>query len=293
MNPSLSFASVVSLFGSLGMIASLLLVGVLAYAITRTRSTHIVMFRLWRLASGGAELHDEKIRTYLHDQHALMSFRFVTGLAVHRTEDVHALIDWSRERQIDIEQLGRAGEYFDPASKTVSADKLPGKRRLVGMLVSATLSWLLFLLTMLTLAFFFDQALVRFKSSGTQFALRPDSARMLWPFSDRYRLIDCSSNTTAKEAGFTPEEQAILCTSFRDPQARRYVTETIQEQRAGLAMLLLALLVATVLNSRAIQRVHAAKKLAGTLEQPYLKQEVETRSLGTTDDPPSVAVPHT
>lgn len=293
MNPSPSFASVVSLFGSLGVIASLLLVGVLAYAITRTRSTHIVMFRLWRLASGGAELHDEKIRAYLHDQHALMSFRFVTGLVVHRTQDVHALIDWSRERQIDIEQLGRAGEYFDPATKTVSADKLPRKRRLVGMLVSAMVSWFLLVLTLLTLAFFFDQALVRFKSTGTQFALQPESARKLWPFSDLYRLIDCGPGVANKAAGFTPEEQAILCTSFRDPEARRYVTETIHKQRSGLAMLLLALLVATVLNSRAIQRVHAAKQLARTLEPPQPSQDAALHPAAPDGNSHHIADPHT
>lgn len=82
--------TVISLFCSLGVIASLGLVLLLGYAIGRTGSSHILMSRLWRLASGGAEVQDERIRTYLQDQHALMSFRFVTGVRVSLVKSVAA-----------------------------------------------------------------------------------------------------------------------------------------------------------------------------------------------------------
>jgi hypothetical protein len=275
MTPSISFASVVSLFGSLGVLASLLLVGVLAWAITRTRSMHIVMYRLWRLASGGAEIQDEKIRAYFQDQHALMSFRFVTGLVLHRIRDVHALIDWSEQRQIDIEQMGRAGEYFDPNLKTVDTGRFPRKGRLIRMLIAAVVSWLLMLLTGLMLALYFDEALVSFTATGSHFTMKAGSARRVPFWSDTFRITDCASPGPAGRAGFSAKEQAVLCESFRNPDAQRQIAENISAQRTGLAMLLFALFVATVINTRAVQHVQFAKKLADNLK---IRPERRTRS---------------
>lgn len=266
MNASISFASVVSLFGSLGVIASLLLVGVLLWAIARTRSTYLVMFRLWRLASGGAELHDEKIRDYFRDQHALMSFRLVTGLVVHRTQDVHALIDWGKQRQIDIEQMSRAGEYFDPNRKTVDTDTLSRKWRLRRMLIATLVSWLLVLPAGLAFAFFFNEALVSFTATGSYFTIQPESARRVPFWAETFRVTHCNAVRSEARARFSIEEQAVLCKAFKDPDARREITRNIASQRTGLAWLLFALVLATVITTWAIERVRSARKLAAALD---------------------------
>ena len=265
MNPSISFASFASLFGSIGVILSLLLVGVLMWAIARTRSTYLVMFRLWRLASGGAELHDEKIRDYFRDQHALISFRFVTGLVVHRTQDVHALIDWGKQRQIDIEQMSRAGEYFDPNRKIVDTDRLSRKWRLRGMFMATLTSWLLLMVTGLALAVFFDEALVRFTATRSYFTIQPDSAKRVLRWAETFRVTHCNAVASKARAGFSVEEQAVLCKAFKDPDASREIMQNISSQRTGLAWLLVALVFSTIITTWAIERVRSARKLAEAL----------------------------
>lgn len=283
MSPSISFSAWLSLAGSLSVLAPLLLVGVLLWAVTRTRSAHIVMFRLWRLASGGSEIQDEKIRSYFQDQHALMSFRFVTGLVLHQTSDVHALIDWSRQRQIDIAQVSRAGQYFDPHLKRVDLDKLPKKWRSTGMLFAAVTSWFLALLAGLMFALFFDEALVKFTTTGSYFAIKPESARRIPPWAATFRVIDCDPRRENEQSGFSVAEQEILCKAFRDPKAQQEIAQNIGSQRNGFVWLLLALIVATVINTWAIERVRSARKLAAALDDQT--QRAIQRRRKSTDSP--------
>lgn len=115
-----------SLFAPLGLISSLIIAGGLFWIVFRTRSTHIFLFRIWRLASGGVEVKDPQIQEYLEKQNSLMSFRFVSGLLSKRIDDAHDLIAFGKEVGDEtLEEFRNAGRYFNPSTKQVDLTKIP------------------------------------------------------------------------------------------------------------------------------------------------------------------------
>lgn len=51
------------------------------------------------------------IKGYLGEQSSLMLFRFV-AVDAETNRDAHDMIRWSKEKNISLETLGRAGKYF-------------------------------------------------------------------------------------------------------------------------------------------------------------------------------------
>lgn len=261
-----------SLFAPLGLISSLIIAGGLFWIVFRTRSTHIFLFRIWRLASGGVEVKDPQIQEYLEKQNSLMSFRFVSGLLSKRIDDAHDLIAFGKEVGDEtLEEFRNAGRYFNPSTKQVDLTKIPKPPWQAGNWILGSLGLLMFYLALNALIFQ-APAFVQLRSTGTYFMLSSSNAEAMPFFIQDVRAIDCAPDRVLPtDRGFTPAEMKTICGILTDKQLKTYLKPTLAEQGRLFLVILIAGFFLAFSAIRAQLEIVAAKKLAIKLEKHETK----------------------
>ena len=264
----LSLDTLGSLFAPLGLISSLILAGGLFWIVFRTRSTHIFLFRIWRLASGGVEVKDSQIQEYLEKQNSLMSFRFVSGLLSKRIDDAHNMIAFGKEMGDEtLEGFRNAGRYFDPSTKQVDLTTIPKPLWQAGNWILGCLGLLMFYLALNALIFQ-TPAFVQLRSTGTYFMLSSSSAEAMPFFIEDVRAVDCAPDRVLPtDRGFTPAEMKAICGILTDEQLDTYLKPALAEQGRLFLAILIAGAVLAVSRMRAQLEILSAQKLADTLQK--------------------------
>lgn len=264
----LSLDTLGSLTASLGLISSLIIAGGLFWIVFRTRSTHIFLFRIWRLASGGVEVKDPQIQEYLEKQNSLMSFRFVSGLMSKRIDDAYDLIAFGKDVGDEtLEDFRNAGRYFNPSTKQVDLTKIPTPLWQAGNWIAGCLGILMFYLALNALIFQ-APAFVELRSTGTNFMLSSTSAEAMPLFIEDVRLIDCAPDRVLPtDRGFTPAEMKAICGILADKELETYLKPTLVEQGRLFLVILVAGAVLAVSRMRAQLEVLSAQKLADKLRK--------------------------
>lgn len=227
---------------ALGILAPLCTVALFLWVIWRTRSRHSLLYRLWQLVHGNQEISDPEVRAFISEQNSLMSFRFITGVPVSTLENARHLIQWTKHHSVEMFELSRAAEYFDPDLRQIRADKLPSK---------LTQRMKLLLVAVSTLGIFFsgigvynDQAILKFKESGRWFFAATDQAQILWPRGlNALQKDNCSTDvkTNAVRTTFQEKEVQVLCKLFNEDGTQSFIKKTVREQRQAFGFLIFAM----------------------------------------------------
>lgn len=93
------------------------------WIIFQTRSWYILKYFLWRMFHGKGGITDPVIKGYLGQQSSLMLFRFV-AVDAETIQDAQEMIRWSKDKNISLETVGRAGDYFDPERRCIKEKKV-------------------------------------------------------------------------------------------------------------------------------------------------------------------------
>lgn len=220
-----------------GVIAAL--VALLAWH--RTRSSHMIMARLWLLFNGNKECKVDYIKNFLDVQSAVLQFRFMTGLRQARTApQIKNLITWTVVNNEDMADVAACRRYFDlEIPGPLSREKLPSKLN-IGLTWGAAVVLALGLVVCLS-GVIFNRAILTMKDSKTMFTLTEHFAE---PMGDgpAIQLKDCSELLQQKEAsGFTKSDIEHICKWAAQPETNEYIAKTIRTQRWLSALLALYL----------------------------------------------------
>lgn len=203
----------------------------------RTRSSHMIMSRMWLLLSGKTACKVASIQELLDTQTGVMQFRFMTGISRARTvAQIERLILWGKEHDEDLADIAACGRYFDlekPAP--VERPKLPGKWQ-IGLIKIAALVVAVGI-AFSVLGMLFDRALFTMRDTGTVFTLTEKSAK---PFNDSpaIQLSNCPSLLGQREhPGFTDSDIRHICTWANQPDTNEYLAKTVRLQRGLSAFL--------------------------------------------------------
>lgn len=230
--------SAVDLLSKVAM--ALIVIGTVGFLVwKRTRSTHSLMARLWRLFYGNKECRDPTIQKFLDEQAALMEFCFTTGVRVRTQKQAHAVIAWARQHEESIVDIAACGPYFDFDRMTLKENKLPGKQSLISLIILTcilALGGILFGIGITS-----DKALLQMKESGVRFTLSVDYAK---PLLSRQGLskAQCQHEKAPQTGSFSREDARIICQIFQATELTSYLRKTVKDQRIafGLAFLFLA-----------------------------------------------------
>lgn len=197
----------------------------------RTRSSHVLMTRLWRLFNGKAECSEPIVNEFLNRQSAVLQFRFMTGLPARTIQQVESLCGWAKENNEDVGDVVACGRYFDlekPGLKPVN--ELPGRWKLFSF--AGTVMVLAAILLGALAGILSDRALLRFKSSDTWFTMDRVSAIPLLQGAG-FRLIECASIDTIMKTnpGFRRNDVELICATASAGQVGPYVDTTVDSQR--------------------------------------------------------------
>ncbi|MCP3020335.1 DUF6216 family protein [Cupriavidus basilensis] len=208
----------------------------------RTRSTHSLMARIWRLFHGAVECKDATIGKFLDQQSALMEFRFTTGLPVRTNRHAKELIEWVARNGEDIGHVAACGHYFDLESISLrSKDKLPGFLELLGRYIGALVIFIFCII--LAIGIFVDRAFLQVKESGTYFTLSSENAKPLMSES-RLTREQCSNGKGTESNVFGGKDAKIICDLFSNKEMDVYLIRAIKEQRIifGVTLIIFGLL---------------------------------------------------
>jgi len=275
--PSMQLTTITSLLGNISVVIALAFIGTALWVWARTRSTHVLVYRLWRWFTDRQEVTNGRIKEFLDDQNSLMSFRFMSGLHAQTTTHAQTLIRTIDSHALDVSDIRLAGAYISVEPTGFRVAKLPkpvwqtAKRALMTVLLSAAI--LAFLGTAV------DTALLRFKSSGTWFALTADSARRLEFSALPLRREDCKAAQSEK-TGFSALERQQICEAWRAPTTNAFLTETVSTQRLSFLLLAGLLLFLAWHPFSSLRRSLAAGRVAAQLakrdRQPALELAAQT-----------------
>lgn len=205
----------------------------------RTRSTHPVLVRVWRLLMGGAAMADREIGALVEARDRLLKFRFLFVTRVRTLAQARRLGRWSVAHDEDLADVNACGPLFDHEQCRIAEDKLPppGLQLVRTVLVACAI----FALMLLAAGFATDRALLQFRTSKVWFLLGPDSARAM---SDGTRVTaaNCAAGTPAALGPFRADELQSLCEAFAKPGTAELVRDTVTQQRFVFGPLALAAL---------------------------------------------------
>ncbi|WEF35345.1 DUF6216 family protein [Pseudoduganella chitinolytica] len=246
MDSHSTIAGILGYLGSWGIGLPGLALVLTAFVIwRRTRSSHILLTRLWRLFHGKSDCKVPAIGDFLDEQTAIHQFRFTTGIQIRNVQQARRLATLFRDDSAMLNKIAAAGPHFDlDAMQLRPREQLP---RLFGMacasLAYALAAWsLVAVLVALTV----DRAFLRITATGTWLTLDTNYAK---PMSERmgFRLDACKPASLPPDTGgFSPEEAAAICRAFGAPDNAPFIRTSIQEQRwmLGVLLVLLAYLIA-------------------------------------------------
>ncbi|MET0349604.1 MAG: DUF6216 family protein [Rhizobacter sp.] len=229
----------------------------------RTRSTHPVLVRVWRLLMGGAAMSDREIGALVESRDRLLKFRFLFVTRVRTLAQARRLGRWSVAHDEDLADVNACGPLFDHEQCRIAEDKLPSPRRQllrVVLVACAICAGMLF-----AAGFATDRALLQFRASKVVFTLAPDSAKAL---SSGARVTPANCTGAPQATGpFSADEMQSLCEAFAKPDTAAVVRDAVKQQRSILGPLALAALCMALTLLGALRAGDAARSMQRRLDR--------------------------
>ncbi len=197
----------------------------------RTRSTHILMSRLWVLFNGKQTCEVPLIKKFLDTQAGVLQFRFMTGLHVRTEKQIDSLVSWTKKNDEDMGEIAACGGHFNLELPGLKDEKFLPKEWFLFVLAMITSS--LALLVLLSVGgVILDRAILQIKQSETWFTLDKVRAK---PVSDQlgFKLDTCSAGAEkiAPSSGFSVGDVEIICNAFSQSGTAEYVSSNLRVQR--------------------------------------------------------------
>lgn len=222
----------IAVLGSASALLALVCLFAAAVITKRTRSTHVIAFRLWRLIHGNGPINDHAVRRFVDDQSSLMAFRFISGIRTASLSRAVELIDEIRSRGIDVHDLRLAGRLVDTSSARICIRSIPkGWERIFAFGLSVTLCAAG---TVAICGVFYDGAILSFARTGPTFVMDSVAAKALRRDTALWRS-DCATPQFAFNTGFAPQQIAEICQKWgKNPH---FVSRTVSKQRTAFGIL--------------------------------------------------------
>lgn len=255
-------------------VTPLLLALAFIWAVWRTESRHVLVRRLWQLVHGNQEIADPQVRSFVHEQTSLVSFRMFAGVPVASLDEAHRLIQWTKLNGVQMRTLRLCGEYFDPELRQVRVQKLPGRRWQFARLATFVIAVAIGAVSLASLSS--NRQLLTLKATSRTFlatATEAQAAWPLWPFGAApLHLADCTKTASenAARTTFTEQEVDLLCGIFKADGTSAFMKEALATQRWTLVLLCLFAAWMSWLSLIAWASAAAAKNLARRNVDPAL-----------------------
>lgn len=265
MNTAIEFSGFAQLVADkFGVPQPFLIVGALTVTLGwicwRTRSSHVLMTRIWRLVFGKSVMADRDIAKFIESRNRLVTFRFFSGIPVRTLTHAKRLIHWSTVNDEEIADIRACGELFNREACRLEEHRIPGRAmQFLQWLVTWTLtSALLFALA----GYFTESAVLQFKESKKWFFLSEQTAI---PLSGEGGLStkSCTERQARASAAssFSVEEATIICKVLADPENPANVRQYVTQQRFLCAPFAFIFAYAALVSFFSFRRGYFASKM--------------------------------
>ncbi|MGX9785662.1 DUF6216 family protein [Janthinobacterium lividum] len=245
----------------------------------RTKSTHPIMSRLWRIFNGKNSSSDSEINEILDTRTALMQFRFTTGIPIRLRTQIKSLILWGKQNEEDLDDIARCGHFFDLEKPELR--KIPKSTRIVSGFFTLLI---LCICTYVTIFSIFmastDRALLKIIASDNLVLLGKDSAKKISFFNtDSFFSLskkNCSTSIDELEklTKLTKNDIILICKSINNETELEIIENSVTLQKIVFTpvSLFLCLLIASLY--RLLSNMASSKKMEDRLK----KRELLTNS---------------
>lgn len=235
MNTTIEFSGFAQFIADmLGIPQSILIVAgiaaTLGWICWRTRSTHVLMTRIWRLVFGKSATADQEVAKFIETRNRLVTFRFFAGVPVRTLAQAKRLIRWSTIHDEEIADIRACGDLFDREACRLVDDRIPGHMM---QFLQWLITWALASAVIFASAgFLTERAALQFKESKKWFFLSELAATPL--SGDGVVSVKSCDTPHAKStvtSSFSAEEIAIICKVLADPEHPTIVKQYVTQQR--------------------------------------------------------------
>lgn len=225
----------------------------------RTRSTHTLMSRLWKISHGKSECADIEIKEILDGRSALMQFRFTTGIRIRLHSQIKPLIQWANKNHEDIDDIARCGTFFNLEKPDL--ERKTGIEKALLFIIPPILSFSLFIMFIFSTATALtDQALVNMKESGNWILINKDIARRIdYFYLVNYKAIkksDCENITEEEKVRISlgEKDMKIICKLLKEQNKIDidFLNQTVKEQKIFFPIFAFIFLIFTVITAKFI-----------------------------------------
>lgn len=196
----------------------------------RTKSSYSIMAKLWQLMHRKEKCKDTDINNYMFEQHALMKFRFTTGINARSLKNSKDIITWSKNHDVSLDTIKACRSFFDIENVRLKDDKdLPNKYSIFGRLLltgfaaSVTVFFICLAIP--------NSAWVTMTKTGTQVILSSDEARLFFHEGRSIHRQQCIDNGKVTDTGFSDEDAQAICNVFKNKDISAYVEKAVSQQR--------------------------------------------------------------
>lgn len=202
----------------------------------RTKSTHSIMSKIWRIFNGKNLSSDSEINKILDTRTALMQFRFTTGIPIRLRTQIEPLILWGKKNEEDLDDIARCGHFFDLEKPELR--KIPKSTRIVGGVFTL---FILCICTYVTMFSIFmastDRALLKIIASDNLVLLGKDSAKKISFFgAESFTSLskkNCSTSIDelTKSTKLTKDDIVLICNSINKETELEIVENSVKLQK--------------------------------------------------------------
>lgn len=228
------------ILGSVGSYALMLAVtGMIIWH--RTKSSHILLTRMWTFFYGKKECSVSPVAEFLNELTAIHQFRYFTGIRVRNLEQVANVTAVCGTDKEKLARIASAGHLYDLDAMRLRAERFPRWPTMICATVALSVG--VWIVVGAFALLFVDRALLQMRASGTWFTLDATYAKPLTN-APGFRLSACSqpSLPASDVTGFAREDITAICQSFSAADTAKYVDSAIVAQRWALALGLTGLL---------------------------------------------------
>ncbi|SFY33459.1 hypothetical protein SAMN03097694_0300 [Janthinobacterium lividum] len=238
----------------------------------RTKSTHTLMSRLWRISHGKSECTDTEIKKILDNRSALMQFRFTTGIPIRLQSQIQPLIQWANKNREDIDDISRCGIFFD-LEKPGLKERTIIEKALTILFLPALCFSLFIMLTFSTATALTDKALIKIKESENWILINNETAKRVEYFylvtHDVVKKNDCENFDDKKNISLTKNDVKLICKVIKEKNEEDidFIAQTVKEQKIFFPVFSIFFLIPTVLTAMLILKFLRSLTMEGRLRK--------------------------
>lgn len=207
----------------------------------RSKSSHLILIRLWRLAYGRQGIKDRELLKFIRTRDRLIFLR-MHGVPARTLCAGKKLLAWAEKHDEEMADINACGPLFDREACALRVAAIPATWwRFLASIGCMALAMGLMFSGALTAT---DRAILQFKDSGTWFSLAPDRAAPLrhqGTVTTQACVLPAGQTPPANDV-FSTREVADLCILLRSPTRNIYIEDIVRAQRWSSGFLTLILL---------------------------------------------------